>query len=131
MNMQETFNREYEAILQNKFDAKYNKKVEASAKVIIQANMQQGDTLKGKALNGEPIVFSEWQDVGGNPGKVQRTEYTFESILNQGEATGTVKNSYEQLDLFAPIESDQEVEHSVSYAPCKWTDIYLKEIEVN
>lgn len=40
MNMQETFNREYETILQEKFGAKYNKNVEASAKVIIQANMQ-------------------------------------------------------------------------------------------
>lgn len=123
MNMISTFNREYESIMREKYDAKFNRRVEDSAKVIIQANMQQGDTLKRVTSSGDPIIFSEWQDLGS--GKVQRTEYTFESIINQDGPTGSVKNGYEQLDLFAEPEEERQ-EKVISYVPCKWTEISLK-----
>ena len=131
MNMILTFNQEYEKIIQSKYNSKANKYVEDSAKIIIQANMQQGDTLKQITASGNPIIFSEWNDIGGNPRKVQRTEYTFEAIVNQDGPTGSVKNSYEQLDLFAS-NADAEIKEpeKVNYVPCKWTDIYLREIKV-
>lgn len=130
MNMISTFNREYEGIMREKYDSKANRHVEDSAKVIIQANMQQGDTLKQITSTGEPIIFSEWHDLGR--GKVQRTEYTLESIINQDGPTGRVKNSYEQLDLFAEPESeDGAPDKKVSYAPCKWAEIELKKIISN
>lgn len=79
---------------------------------------------QSKSASGD---FSEWNDIGGNPRKVQRTEYTFKAIVNQDGPTGSVKNSYEQLDLFASNEDAEITEpEKVNYIPCKWTDIYLR-----
>lgn len=58
-----------------------NKEVLESAKVIIQANMVQGNALTKIDGDGNPIVFSEWQllPIVGNikHQKVQRLEHTF------------------------------------------------------
>ena len=116
------------------FDGRVNDHVLKSAQVIIRANMAQGDTLKGVTDTGTLIVFSEWQTVAGQPSKVRRTEYTFESILNQSGPTGTVQHSSQQLDLFASTEDFDDAKQeddlpSARYAICKWTDIYKQELE--
>ncbi|MBP2058395.1 hypothetical protein J2Z60_001574 [Lactobacillus colini] len=41
-----------------------------------------------KTNTGDPIIFSEWKPVGKT--KVQQTEYTFDSIIEGGESSGTV-----------------------------------------
>lgn len=42
-----------------------------------------------------------------------------------------MKNSYEQLALFASNEDAEIAEHEkINYLPYKWTDIYLREIKV-
>lgn len=99
-------------------------KVLKSANVIISANMAQGDTLTRKTATGDPIVFSEWKSIGSD--KVQRTEYTFDSIIEGGGPVGTVQNQSEQLSLFsdpyADVESEeQNIKH---YLPAKWENIY-------
>lgn len=100
-----------------------NQKILKSANVIISANMAQGNTLTRKTATGEPIIFSEWKPIGKN--KVQRTEYTFDAIVEGEGPLGTVQNQYEQLDLFT-IESDDEApdEEVKHYLPVKWEDVY-------
>lgn len=99
-------------------------KVLKSANVIISANMAQGDTLTRKTATGDPIVFSEWKSIGSD--KVQRTEYTFDSIIEGGGPVGTVQNQSEQLSLFAdPYADDESEKHDIKhYLPVKWEDIY-------
>lgn len=104
-----------------------NDKVLKSAQVIISANMAQGNALTRKTSTGSPIIFSEWKPIGKN--KVQRTEYTFDSIVEGGDSTGTVHKQVEQLDLFAdPDESEDEPEEA-HYLPVKWEDIYKRLVE--
>ena len=131
MNMITTFNQLYIQDITN-FAKKPSKHVLESAKVIIRANMAQGDTLKYVNADGNPILFSEWKSVGS---KVQRTEYTFESIVNQSGPTGTVQNASEQLDLFAGTDAfdnapKAEQTKLPKYALCNWIDIYKQKLEV-
>ena len=129
MNMNETFANNYRKLGMEFFEAKPDPKVYHSAKVIIRANMAQGDALKKVDASGNPIIFSEWQPIGKT--RVQRTEYTFESIINNDGPIGTVQNQTEQLDLFAindePIEAQKFSEQR--YAECKWTDVYKELVE--
>lgn len=131
MNMITTFNLEYSRIINDKFAGKVNQHVLSSAKVIIQANMVQGNTLEKTTSTGLPIIFSEWKPEPGN--KVQRTEYTLESIINQSGPTGTVQGATEELDLFADSgffdEPKKEEPQMKQYALCSWTSIYKQDIE--
>ncbi len=99
-----------------------SQKVLKSANVIISANMAQGDTLTRKTATGEPIVFSEWTPIGKT--KVQRTEYTFDSIVEGGGPLGNIQNQYEQLDLFATDEFKDEDSNVRHYLSVKWEDVY-------
>ena len=99
-----------------------SQKVLKSANVIIYANMAQGDTLTRKTATGEPIVFSEWTPIGKT--KVQRTEYTFDSIVEGGGPLGNIQNQYEQLDLFATDEFKDEDSNVRHYLSVKWEDVY-------
>lgn len=105
MNMKDTFTDNYRELMADEYQEKPDQKVYNSAKVIIRANMAQGDALKKIDTSGNPIIFSKWQSIGKT--KVQRTEHTFEAIVN-----GT-------LELFPTRH----------FIPCKWTDIYKEEIE--
>jgi hypothetical protein len=130
MNMKDTFSDVYRELMYDLFQTKPDQKVYDSAKVIIRANMAQGDALKKIDASGRPIIFSEWQPVGKT--RVQRTEYTFESIVNGGGPTGTVQEVVEEisLDLF-PDEAQEVIDETPArhFTQCKWTDIYKEEIE--
>lgn len=108
-----------------------NQKVLSSANVIISANMAQGNALTRKTATGEPIIFSEWKPIGKT--KVQRIEYTFDAIVEGEGPVGTVQNQYEQLDLFAAEdfddEAEEEEEEAKHYLPVKWEDIYKQLVE--
>lgn len=118
MNMANTFRDVYF----NTFKPEYqSQKVLKSANVIISANMAQGDTLKRITSTGDPIIFSEWKPIGKN--KVQRTEYTFDAIVEGEGPIGSVQNKVEQLSLFAEPDEDEEPE-AKNYLPVKWEDIY-------
>lgn len=134
MNMITTFNEVYANICENVYNTKPNKHVVDSAKVIIQANMVQGDTLKQIRPDGGPIIFSEWKVVPGNPKKVQRTEYTFEAIINESGPTNSVENYAEEIDLFADSGEFDDVEKASDepvkqYKLVKWMDIYKQLVE--
>ncbi|MCP9317916.1 DNA methyltransferase [Lactobacillus helveticus] len=104
-----------------------NQKILKSANIIISANMAQGNTLTRRTATGNPIVFSEWKPIGRS--KVQRTEYTFDSIVEGSGPTGTVQEHTEQLDLFANFDAELEEPESKNYIPVKWEDIYKQLIE--
>lgn len=121
MNMNNVFRDVYF----NTFDPKeQSPKVLKSAQTIISANMSQGNALTSKTATGEPIIFSEWIPVGKN--KVQRKEYTFDSIIEGGGPMGSVQKKYEQLDLFAEDDALQNEENICHYVPVKWEDVYKK-----
>lgn len=75
-----------------------------SARTIIWANVVQGDTLTHKNLFGECITFSHWERVPDTLCKVQRTTFTYSSLLpddKQEENRGTQLSWFEteeQLD---------------------------------
>lgn len=121
MNMSNTF----QQIYYHTFDLQdQDINVVKSANVIISANMAQGNALTRKTDTGQPIIFSEWKTLPR--GKVQRTEYTFDSIIENGGSTGTVQPEYEQMDLFADPEEDNDEQSNTSYAPCAWKYVYQK-----
>ncbi|TPR50452.1 DNA methyltransferase [Apilactobacillus micheneri] len=93
-------------------------KVIKSAITIINANMVQGDTIKKVNSKGEPIVFSEWQQMKNCPYEVQRIEYTFEYIIN---------GHYEQLNFF---DIDNQCIGN-QYNQVNWFDIYKESIKQN
>ena len=102
-------------------------KILKSAQTIISANMSQGDALTRKTATGKPIIFSEWKPRGKN--KVQRTEYTFDSIVEGGGPLGSVQKQYEQMDLFTEDNSESNDENVRHYLPVKWEDIYKRLVE--
>lgn len=124
MNMNNTFCDVYFTSIDH---ADQNNKILKSAQTIISANMAQGDALTRKTATGEPIIFSEWKPIGKN--KVQRTEYTFDSIVEGGGPLGSVQHQYEQLDLFTDDESEAEEQDVQHYLPVKWEDVYKRLVE--
>lgn len=130
MNMNDTFSDDYRELMADLYQKKPDQNVYNSAKTIIRANMAQGDTLKKTDASGNPIIFSEWQPIGKT--KVQRTEYTFEAIVNGEGPTGTVQHAVEELtlDLFPGEEKETTEEIPTRhFIPCKWTDIYKEMVE--
>lgn len=127
MNMNDAFRDFYRNKVRTQFGKNPSTKVLNSAKVIIRANMAQGDALKRITSDGKPIIFSEWTPVDNKNGYVQRTEYTFDAIVEDAEPTGNVKGATEQLDLFS-LDEDSQNAKSVQYAICKWPNIYLEKI---
>lgn len=118
MNMNSTFQQTY---FKNFKPENQSKKVLKSAQVIISANMAQGNALTRKTSTDNPIIFSEWKPLGKN--KVQRIEYTFDSIVEGNGPTGTIQKHSEQLDLFADFDDELE-EKAKKYIPVKWEDVY-------
>ena len=119
MNMNNTFRDVYFKIFKPE---EQNQKVLKSAQVTIAANMAQGNALTHKTATGNSIIFSEWKPIGKT--KVQRTEYTFDSIVEDSGPTGTVQEHSEQLDLFADFDTEPEEPKTKKYIPVKWEDIY-------
>lgn len=127
MNMASTFDRHYLEVVNKVYGQEPNPKVIRSARVIIQANMAQGDTLKRVTSDGDPIIFSEWKPLKN--GKVQRTEFTFDSIVEGGDSNKSVTGYTEEIDLFEDYDENQDFTDeadSKSYLPVKWTDVYKR-----
>lgn len=126
MNMNDTFRDYYHEIMKDKFDEQPSSKVLKSAKIIIKANMAQGDTLKRITSDGSPIIFSEWTPVTGKKDCVQRTKHTFDEIVEEADDSHSRTKS-EQLDLFDMGDVSHET-NMPQYAPCKWEDIYKEQL---
>lgn len=140
MNM---FQKYYE-IYTNQVDihnGKINQKVLDSAKTIISSNIGNGNFLTRKAVDGTPLVFSEWEILNLRKNtkflKVQRTEYTLEEIYSntqkvQGQSLRGIHQDPEQLDMFSFLEEspDELVEDvEMRYIPVKIIDVFKEEME--
>lgn len=132
-NMINTFCDEYARLAKEKFSVKPVENVVKSAGVIIRANMVQGDTLKKVRPNSSPIIFSEWTPVRGKNSKrlVQRTEYTFESIIDESGPIYQVQEHVEEMDLFTDFFQDEEKSTPKlhKYVPCSWRMVFEEKIE--
>lgn len=132
-NMINTFGDEYARLAKEKFSVEPVENVVKSAGVIIRANMVQGDTLKKVRPDGSPIIFSEWTPVWGKNSKrlVQRTEYTFESIIDEAGPVDQVQEHVEEMDLFADFFQDEEKPEPKlhKFAPCSWRMVFEEKIE--
>ncbi|CAM3156095.1 N-6 DNA methylase [Sporolactobacillus spathodeae] len=137
MNMFGVFYRAYLKQVEH-YTGTDNRHVIDSAKIIIQANMAQGDALKQTTTNGRPIIFSEWQLLPVRRGvqKVQRTEYTLGSIMNNSQppvGSSVSERVNEQLELFVEVDNslqEYSAEHlTYRYVPVKITEVYKELVE--
>lgn len=146
MNLYETYLESYTRVVE-KFSKNTKKSVLNSAKVIIKANIAQGDFLTQKTLNNEPIIITEWRITNEISNKtkqifVDRTEYTLSEINKEKmKDSGNIERKIiieEQLDMFDDFnligEENYPVEikpnmHNMKYITVKITDLYKEEVE--
>lgn len=124
-------------------NGKLKKKVLDSAKEIISSNIRQGNFLTRKAVDGNPLVFSEWSPINmrktTNNIKIQRTEYTldeiYEKVINEsGKIINSSSQNHKQLNIFdlfedGDIEILEKTVREMRYTPVKITDVYKEETE--
>ena len=113
-NMFELFLNHYETVHNAQMSEQSN--LYKSARTIIWANVVQGNTLTHKNLLGECITFSHWERIPDTLCKVQRTPFTYSSLLtdDRQENSGTQMSLFEteeQLGIFTMIDNDKEDAH--------------------
>lgn len=115
MNLFEAYKEAYILIVK-KHNGKINYDILNSAKVIISANIAQGNFLTKETPDRKPIIFSEWKvtnKLGRNSQliKVLRTEHTLQEIFEgKNNIEGKIqypKERFEQLSLFDVLEEDE------------------------
>ncbi|WP_338527871.1 methylase [Bacillus sp. MAG717A] len=144
LNLFDVYSEIYTEVAQ-KFHRKPKKNVLNSAKVIIRANIIQGDFLTRKTISNEPIIFSEWQMTNQLTSNtrtisVTRTEYSLDEVFEGKEnEAGTLAQPQiieNQLDLFDSYDLDFEIGRELGaevlrYATVKITKVYKEELEIN
>ncbi len=79
-----------------------SKLIEA-ARVVLAANIVQGDALSLKDSQGEPIVFPEWSYLG--KGLFKRRDFKYDELLQLSSfGEGTLFESLEADEIFAPVK---------------------------
>jgi hypothetical protein len=74
-----------------------------AARVILEANIVQGDALSLKDHGGEPIVFPEWSYIG--KGLFKRRDFKYDELLQLSSfGEGTLFESLEADEIFAPVK---------------------------
>jgi hypothetical protein len=74
-----------------------------AAKVVLKANIVQGDALSLKNHEGEPIVFPEWSYIG--KGLFKRRDFKYDELLQLSSfGEGTLFESLGAEEIFAPIK---------------------------
>lgn len=134
MNLIILFSNVYSNTVTEKFDGTVNGDVIESAKTIIRANMLQGNALTGLTDRGDELIFSEWKilPMRYRVRKVQRTEYTLDSILNDGNPMAGISNHDEvkEFDLFTGWLEDDDSKKAqpelLRYKPVKITEVYQR-----
>lgn len=124
-----------------KHDKKIKRKVLDSAKIIITANIIQGDFLTRKNNRGEDLIFSHWKPTGDIKGlktiSVSRTEYTMEEIIDRKEKkpgeylknSGTYDNSILRKNQVSFFQDEEEIVNKTRYQESKITDVCLELME--
>ena len=113
---------------------KMKKNVLDSAKVIISANIEQGNFLTRKDGSGKPLVFSEWKPIhlrkNSKNIKIQRTEYTLDEIYeNVKKEAGMMIDGngqkFQQLNIFDILE---EEDSTLEIRDMRYTVVPIKEV---
>ena len=74
-----------------------------AAKVVLEANIVQGDALSLKNHEGEPIVFPEWSYIG--KGNFKRRDFKYDELLQLSSfGEGTLFESLGAEEIFAPVK---------------------------
>lgn len=71
------FNKEYKDIFNENMNTEFRKTV----KFILDRNILLGDALTMKALDGNPIIFSQWSFMVGD--YIKRNDYKFEELIRE------------------------------------------------
>lgn len=143
MNMFQVFYDKYREQVAFHDTKPVNKKILDSAKVLIAANIRQGNFLTRLTPGDTPIVFNEWKALNLRKTtkniKVARTEYTLDEIYeNVQKALGEMiddskkRVKLEQLSLFDEPESKEvgsETKKTMRYTISKIIDVYKEEME--
>jgi hypothetical protein len=74
----------------------------SAAKVILDANIIQGDALTLIDRNKNPIHFPEWGYLG--KGKFQRRDFKFDTLTQRAGIDGTLFELFEEHQLFTPTK---------------------------
>lgn len=141
MNMFQQYYEKYKEQVE-KHNGVLNDNVLESAKKIISLNICNGDFLTRKKVDGNPMVFSEWQPINLGEStkyiKVHRTEYTLDEIYGgvkkeKGSAINKPLQHTVQLDIFDFLEyeteNDNEYIKEMVYVPVKIFDVYKEVME--
>lgn len=135
MNLFEEYNESYTRIA-NKFGKKPRKNVLRSAKVIIKANIVQGNFLTKKTSNNEPIIFSEWKSENRMVSDtkiiyVSRTEYSLEDIFEDNKTVSgkvIIKANLEYQPSFFSDENLDNMIENYQYTKVRITNVYKEEL---
>jgi hypothetical protein len=74
-----------------------------AARVVLEANIVQGDALSLKDHKGEPIVFPEWSYIG--KGLFKRRDFKYDELLQLSSfGEGTLFESLDADEIFAPVK---------------------------
>jgi hypothetical protein len=73
-----------------------------AARIVLEANIVQGDALSLKDHKGESIVFPEWSYIG--KGLFKRRDFKYDELLQLSSfGEGTLFESLEADEIFAPV----------------------------
>lgn len=74
-----------------------------AARIVLEANIVQGDALSLKDHEGEPIVFPEWSYIG--KGFFKRRDFKYDELLQLSSfGEGTLFESLDADEIFAPVK---------------------------
>jgi hypothetical protein len=74
-----------------------------AARVVVAANIVQGDALALTDGDGAAIVFPEWAYLGR--GKYQRRDFRFDSLTQRSATSGTLFEAFEEHEIFTPVHN--------------------------
>ena len=76
-----------------------------AASQVLQRNLVQGDALKMRAANGQPITFAEWGYLG--KGKFQRRDFRFDvlTVSSKYSEEGSLFADLGRHEIFTPIKT--------------------------
>ena len=74
-----------------------------AASQVLQHNLVQGDALKMRATNGQPITFAEWGYLG--KGKYQRRDFRFDALTEASKYSeeGSLFADLGKHEIFTPV----------------------------
>lgn len=139
MNMFQTYYEQYRRQVKV-HKGRIKQRVLDSAKKIITSNIATGDFLTRKAIDGKPIVFSEWEPINLRENskniRIQRTEYTLDEIYNnvrkeKGRSINGLIDNKSQISIFDILNEEQqenEEQEVFKYIPAHITNIYKEEM---